>query len=341
MPKRFRAAIVVGKFAPLTSGHEYLIRCAQNDADQLILITYCNPPFEEYDTPTRKTWLQFLFPQAHVIAVDAGDVPLPLPENDDPTPIHGNFCAFLCETQLPTITPLVEAVFSSEDYGPPFAHYLSERWHRPIQHVMVDRERTIYKISGTQVRRDIHAHRQWLDPHVYSNFVKRIAILGGESSGKTTLAQIMATDFRTRWVAEYGRNRWEERQGHLQFEDMLDIAVHQVAFEDDMALKAVKYLFCDTSPLTTLFYSMDLFGCADVELIKLAQRSYHRTLLCAPDFDFVQDGTRRHANFRLQQHHWYLRQLERLGMRYEVVTGSVQSRLKQVEGLLASHSNYP
>jgi nicotinamide riboside kinase len=40
--------------------------------------------------------------------------------------------------------------------------------------------------------------------------VRRIALLGGESSGKTTLARALAQSLGTSWVPEYGRQRWEE-----------------------------------------------------------------------------------------------------------------------------------
>lgn len=43
-------------------------------------------------------------------------------------------------------------------------------------------------MSGTEIRCDPYAHREYLDPHVYASFLKRIGILGGESSGKNTLA---------------------------------------------------------------------------------------------------------------------------------------------------------
>jgi nicotinamide riboside kinase len=51
----------------------------------------------------------------------------------------------------------------------------------------------------------------------------------------------------------YGRERWESKNGSLTYEDMLHIAERQVAAEDEASLQAKRFLFCDTSPLTTLF----------------------------------------------------------------------------------------
>jgi HTH-type transcriptional regulator, transcriptional repressor of NAD biosynthesis genes len=89
-------------------------------------------------------------------------------------------------------------------------------------------------------------------------------------------------------------------------------------------------LFCDTSPLTTLFYCLDQFGQAPAELVSLAERSYALTVLCAPDFEFVQDGTRREPEFRLKQHEWYVRELQQRGIPYIEVHGSIEARVEQV-----------
>jgi HTH-type transcriptional regulator, transcriptional repressor of NAD biosynthesis genes len=98
-------------------------------------------------------------------------------------------------------------------------------------------------------------------------------------------------------------------------------------------------LFCDTSPLTTLFYCLDQFGKAAPDLERLADRSYSLTILCAPDFDFVQDGTRREPEFRLKQHEWYVRELQRRGVPYIEVRGSVEARIEQVTTELRRREN--
>ncbi len=106
--------------------------------------------------------------------------------------------------------------------------------------------------------------------------------------------------------------------------------------ETAAAPAANRWLFCDTSPLTTLFYSHDRFGRAEPGLVELAERPYAFTILCAPDFPFVQDGTRREPAFRERQHAWYLHELARSGKPFSVVGGSVEDRVAQVLALLAS-----
>ena len=54
--------------------------------------------------------------------------------------------------------------------------------------------------------------------------VRRLALLGGESTGKTTLARALAEYLHTAWVPEYGRQRWEELRVTLSVEELVAVA---------------------------------------------------------------------------------------------------------------------
>jgi HTH-type transcriptional repressor of NAD biosynthesis genes len=342
MVRRFRRGLVVGKFSPLHRGHEALIRRAQDSCDELIIISYSKPEFAGCEASRREQWLAEIYPNARRLVVTddflhqhiRGNAEFTaMPSNDAPEATHRDFCAFLLEAFTGAD---VDAVFTSEDYGAGFANHLTERFRAryqrsaPVEHVSADRDRVRVPISGSQIRTDIHAHRSWLSPCVYAGFVQRICTLGGESSGKSVLARALAERFETAFVPEYGRELWIAKAGQLVYEDMLQIAARQIEQEQSAARVAARYLFCDTSPLTTLFYSLDMFGRADAALEGLTRRSYDLHVLCAPDFEFVQDGTRRDAEFRLRQHHWYLEQLEHLGARYLLAQGPLPARVDQI-----------
>ena len=160
--------------------------------------------------------------------------------------------------------------------------------------------------------------------------VRRIALLGGESSGKTTLARALAETLATTWVPEYGRQRWEELRITLSVDELVAVARRQIALEEAALAQASHWLVCDTTPLTTLQYCLHDHGQAAEELHELARRPYHRTVLCLPDFDFVQDGCRRDDSFRAQQHAWTLARLAEQGVVPLQVRGSVHERLAQV-----------
>ncbi|MEN3294369.1 MAG: HTH-type transcriptional regulator, transcriptional repressor of biosynthesis s [Burkholderiales bacterium] len=346
--KQFRRGLVVGKFCPLHKGHELLINHALAACEQVTIISYTKPEFEYCDRAAREAWLTSLFPAAEILVIDDGslrdicrkrDLPFrEIPHNDAGDDIHRQFVGWLC---CEVLSHTVDAVFTSEDYGDDFAKVLSGYFSRHaglparVTHVCVDKSRLVIPISGTAIRENPHRHRHFLSPIVYANFVKRVCLLGGESSGKTTLAQTVAKRLCTKWVSEYGRELWGRKHGRLEYEDMLQIARTQVAFEIDGLARANKWLICDTSPLTTLCYSLTMFGEAERELRELANRSYDVVLLCAPDFLFVQDGTRQNSEFRARQHLWYLKEFHEREIHYEVVSGPLSARVDQVVRLLA------
>ena len=342
MTKRFQRGLVVGKFAPLHRGHEHLIHHAFDVCDEVIILSYCKPEFPGCEAERREQWLAKLFPAARVlVATDARLVSSradgagfhEVPSNDADEITHRRFCGFLCQHVLGL---RVEAVFTSEDYGEGFAAELTRYFRAQdaavpeVRHVLVDRERKVVPVSGTLLRADAHAHREWLSPAVYASFVRRICLLGGESSGKSTLAEALAREHDTCHVSEYGRELWELKKGALVFDDMLQIAERQIAAEEEAAGRANRYLFCDTSPLTTLFYSNHLFGRAEPALELLAGRPYDLTVLCEADFPFVQDGTRQSESLRSIQHNWYLRELADRAIPFLLVTGSVADRVRTV-----------
>lgn len=325
--KRFRRGLVVGKFCPLHRGHMFVIDTALASCDEVVILSWTDPEFDGCGPAVRAAWLRALYPGVRALVV-AHD----MPHNDAPDAVQRDFTGWLCKSKLATT---VDAVFTSEDYGDGLAQALSLYFGAPVTHVSVDRARTVVPISGTAIRTDPHAHRRFLDPRVYASFVQRVCILGGESSGKTTLAQALATHLGTVWVPEYGRTLWERQDGVLAFGDMLHIAEEQCAREAALAQEAYRWLVCDTSPIVTAFYSDAMFGAVDPALLDLSHRAYDVTLVCAPDITFVQDGTRQDAAFRLRQHDWYLEQLARRGVAYTVLAGSVAERVAQAAHVLA------
>jgi HTH-type transcriptional regulator, transcriptional repressor of NAD biosynthesis genes len=169
--------------------------------------------------------------------------------------------------------------------------------------------------------------------------VKRLALLGGESSGKTSLAQALAKVLQTAWVPEYGRELWEEKRVILSVPELVQVARTQVAREEQHLQmpgpQSSGWLVCDTTPLTTLQYCLYDHAHAPPELHALAQRHYELFVVCQPDFDFVQDGARRDSAFRAQQHAWTMERLADMQVQPLCVKGELLERVQQVQQHLA------
>lgn len=337
--RRFQRGLIVGKFSPLHRGHMSVIDAAFAACDEVFILSYSKPELPGCPSALRDAWLRELYPSACVLVLTDSEA-LQIPHNDAPATDHRQFVGWVCEHLFDAE---VDAVFTSEDYGDGFAAELHEYFvargrarEEAVAHVTVDMARVRIPTSGTAIRQDPHALRTFLDPRVYASFVQRVAVLGGESSGKTTLCAALAEHFDTRWVPEYGRDCWVKKDGMLEFEDMLHIGQVQHEWERECALSANRWLFCDTTPLTTLFYSLDLFGPVADELARLATQRYAHVFLCAPDIPFVQDGTRRDQEFRCRQHEWYQEQLTQMQMPYTVLAGALESRVQHAISLLST-----
>ena len=168
--------------------------------------------------------------------------------------------------------------------------------------------------------------------------VQRIAILGAESTGKSTLAPKLAARYGTLWVPEYLRE-FVETQQRVPFEDdQLGIARTQRAREDAMAASpdARRFLFCDTTPLLTAVYSRIYWGRVPPELLALeAQHDYALTLVAGLDLPWVPDGLQRESEeVRRQVHECLLAVLRERGIPFTLLEGDLPQRLRQVELLL-------
>ncbi len=341
--KRYGLGLVVGKFAPLHAGHLHLIDQAAAQCERLLVLSWCQPEPVRCDAAARRRWLAACRPQHEALVLDHATLAaccaergmaartLPDDASDDATQQH--FLAWLLAAVLQR-SP--DAMFASEPYVQPSAALMAQKLHRPVAAVLVDPERRAVPISASRIRRDPAALRAFLPAAVWADWVPRVCVLGGESSGKSTLAAALAAQHNTVHVPEYGRELWEQQGGELSEPDLLRIAREQQAREDAAAQRASGVLFCDTSALTTLFYSLTLYGRAEPELVQRAQRRYTLQLLCEPDFPFVQDGTRRGEAFRQQQHEWHERELAARGAAVLRVHGPLAQRLQQVSLALAA-----
>lgn len=163
--------------------------------------------------------------------------------------------------------------------------------------------------------------------------VKKIVIYGGESSGKTTLGNALSDKLKCPFVPEYGRFLYQHKHSHLLLDDLVLIAATQRYMEDVVVEAAkktgAKYIVCDTSPLTTLWYSQQMLGVVPGAIAQNVNEShYDYTVLCANDIPFVQDGTRIDSVFRQSGFDWYSKML--VGCEHLVVPGSIDDRVNLV-----------
>jgi len=176
---------------------------------------------------------------------------------------------------------------------------------------------------------------------VETNVVEMIVFVGAESTGKSTLVEHLAREFDTVHVPEIGRFVWEEKKGKLDVGDYLDSAVQHRAAEAEAEARAKRYLFVDTSALTTLLlgYCFGHIQQAPDELLRYAddcKQRYAHHFVCADDIPFEQDGVRENEGWRTRIQQLVLEDLDARGIAYTIVRGTVEERAEQVRRVLAT-----
>lgn len=162
----------------------------------------------------------------------------------------------------------------------------------------------------------------------------KIVLFGPESTGKTTLAQMLAKHYNTRWVPEYMREylqlKWDTQQKQCEPQDLLPIAEGQIALENQMAAEADELLFCDTNLLELVVYSRAYYEeFVDLRLLKPALKAqYDLYFLTYIDVPWVEDDLRDRP---LQRDHMFGRfknTLDENDLPYRVLQGNLQQRFE-------------
>ena len=183
--------------------------------------------------------------------------------------------------------------------------------------------------------------------------MKRVVLIGAESTGKTTLAEQLAAAFHTEWVPEYGRDytiaRYKRLFGdgtattvpdekHLEWtpDEFTHIARVQQEMEDAAAKRANRVLICDTNAFTTaIWYERYIGRPWPPELQSLADNSpCDLYIVTLPDFPFVQDDIRDGEKIREWMHARTIEEIESRSWPYAVIGGNREERLASAIALV-------
>ncbi|MER6201519.1 AAA family ATPase [Streptomyces sp. NPDC001586] len=333
--RRFGHGLVLGKFYPPHAGHHHLVRTAQDQCERLTVLV-CAASVESVPLADRVAWMREAHPGAEVVgAVD--DIPVDL---HDPAIWEAHMAIF-----RGAVPGRVDAVFTSEEYGSELARRFG------AEEVLVDRERTLFPVSGTVVRGDPVGSWEFLGPAVRAALTRRVVVLGAESTGTTTLSRALAEHYRRRggvwaksgWVAEYGRRYSEEKLAAARAadpaaswadvsftsEEFPVIARRQDADEERAARLGSPVLFCDTDSFATGIWHERYMGGRNPEVERIAARTRRDLYLLTDhaDVPFEDDGLRDGPRLRPWMTGRFREELERTGRRFLTVDGDREARL--------------
>jgi NadR type nicotinamide-nucleotide adenylyltransferase len=323
--------LTLGKFAPLHRGHQLVVETALAEVDELVVLVYDAPEVTSIPLPVRSGWIRTLYPRVRVLEVWDG----PREVGSDPDLVRrheecvrrvlGNVC--------------VDRFYSSEFYGEHMSRALGAMDRR------VDPGRERIPVSGTLLRQDPYAHRQWVSPVVYRDLVVNVAILGAPSTGKSTLAEHLARVHETQWMPEYGREVWErEHVGRrLTPDQLVAVARGHLEREESLLLDAKGALFCDTNALTTRVFAQAYHGSSPAELDRLADACstrYDLTFVCGDEIPYADTWDRSGAGDRDVMQRRLLAELSVRRIPYLLLRGTLPERSAAVGRVLARFSKY-
>ncbi len=160
----------------------------------------------------------------------------------------------------------------------------------------------------------------------------KIAIVGVEATGKSTLAENLAKHYQSIWVQEYAREYLNNLGRKYTFDDVLQIAKaqHKLINENIAKNPSLPIIFIDTELLVTHIWCEYVFGKSHSWIAeKLSKQTYDLYLLCNIDLPWEADPLREQPDIekRKEIHKLYEFYLQKLRFPYVLIEGKAEERM--------------
>jgi NadR type nicotinamide-nucleotide adenylyltransferase len=168
--------------------------------------------------------------------------------------------------------------------------------------------------------------------------MRKIVVIGPESTGKSTLCSQLAEHYKTCWCPEFAREYLKETKGKYTYEDLLNIAHGQLELEDVMLTEARNgFYFIDTDMYVMKVWCEVAFEqCHAWVLKQIAARQYDFYFLCSVDLPWVKDELREYPDpeFRKKLFYMYKDILINSGGPWAEISGTDMQRLQMAVRIL-------
>lgn len=131
--------------------------------------------------------------------------------------------------------------------------------------------------------------------------LKKIVVVGPESTGKSSICEGLAAHFHASWVPEYAREYLLRHGTDYRYEDLMTIARGQLALEDEAVEAAMSkgdpLIFIDTDMYVMKVWGEFVFGRCDSWILdRINERRYDAYLLPRTDLPWVRDELREYPD---------------------------------------------
>jgi NadR type nicotinamide-nucleotide adenylyltransferase len=171
----------------------------------------------------------------------------------------------------------------------------------------------------------------------------KLALVGPECSGKTTLAEALAAEWNEPYVPEYSREYLEHLGRNYNQDDLLEIAKGQLEKEYLIAEKANHFLICDTNTLVVKIWAEVRFGRAQNWIERqFLEKPYQLYILCGSEgIEWEYDDLRENPDDRKDLYDQYRKALVRAGKRFIEVEGTTPERVQRIKKSLTRMNLLP
>lgn len=266
--ERVGFGLVAGRFSPLHRGHQLVIEVALRTASKVI-VAIAGRAGDEVPLALRAAWIRALYPTVQIETF----------EDAEP---------------FPAVPARLQELLRKMSAAPHV--FASEPAHRALAEavagtlVLVDPARAVIPISGSALRSSLLNHFAYVAPSARPALVRRIAVVGAESTGKTTLCTRLREELGAQIVPEYLATFLEaKRRGTVESEELQAVARAQAATEDALAAQATSGLLVADTELHTLhLWGKRLFEGEPPAWIadQIRARAYDLVLVCSPDIPY-------------------------------------------------------
>lgn len=170
--------------------------------------------------------------------------------------------------------------------------------------------------------------------------IKKVVIVGPESTGKSTLSQRLAEELGTDYVPEYAREYLENINRDYNEKDLLEIAKGQLRLEDEKAEHAKEMLLCDTDLYVIKVWSEAKYRkCHPWILEQIAARKYDLYLLTYIDTPWEDDPLREHPDEKDRQYFYniYRNIVVNSGVPWVDIRGNIEKRVSDSLKAIRQH----
>jgi len=181
----------------------------------------------------------------------------------------------------------------------------------------------------------------------------KVVVIGPESTGKSTLCELLAQHYNTQWCPEFAREFLLTHGMDYTYDDLLYVAKGQLAMEDEYVQSVVnsrksgvdsfknnpelstpnsQLLFIDTDMYVMKVWCEFVFGkCHKWVLEQIVKRKYDLYLLCNTDLPWIKDELREYPDLKMRDklYHIYKDIMINQSTHWVDISGDHEARLEK------------